>query len=172
MTEALPGQASGPVDSPPSNEANQVGHITPIQAPSADGCSADADDVLRSIRCWHHFPRQTCPSLLEGVFLITPAIPLLQTESRKRLAVEPSDDTSPVKRGAVLGHRLACKKLSDKATIPSRGSAWAAGYDLSSAEECVVPANGRKLVKTDIAIAVPAGTYGRVAPRWRPSHPP
>ncbi len=34
-----------------------------------------------------------------------------------------------------------------------------------SAYAGVVPARGRALLKTDIAIAVPAGTYGRVAPR-------
>ncbi len=34
-----------------------------------------------------------------------------------------------------------------------------------SAYAGVVPARGRVLLKTDIAIAVPSGTYGRVAPR-------
>ena len=29
----------------------------------------------------------------------------------------------------------------------------------------MVPARGKALLKTDIAIAVPPGTYGRVAPR-------
>jgi dUTP pyrophosphatase len=88
-----------------------------------------------------------------------------QAESRKRPAIDPTDDSSPAKRGGVFGQKLACKKLSDKATLPSRGSAWAAGYDLSSAEDKIIPAKGRALIKTDIAIAVPLGTYGRVAPR-------
>lgn len=60
---------------------------------------------------------------------------------------------------------LRVKKLSEHATIPKRGSAGAAGYDLSSAEDCVVPARGKVVVKTDLAIKVPKGTYGRVAPR-------
>lgn len=34
-----------------------------------------------------------------------------------------------------------------------------------SAYDCVVPAHGKALVKTDLAIKVPSGTYGRVAPR-------
>jgi hypothetical protein len=34
-----------------------------------------------------------------------------------------------------------------------------------SSEDTVVPARGRKLVKTGIAIHTPPGTYGRVAPR-------
>lgn len=48
---------------------------------------------------------------------------------------------------------------------PTRGSEFAAGYDLYSAEDKVIPARGRTVVKTGIKIAVPAGTYGRVAPR-------
>ncbi|XP_021725562.1 deoxyuridine 5'-triphosphate nucleotidohydrolase [Chenopodium quinoa] len=57
------------------------------------------------------------------------------------------------------------KKLSDKAVVPSRGSPFAAGYDLSSAVELKVPARGKALVPTDLSIAVPQGTYARVAPR-------
>ncbi|XP_037428706.1 deoxyuridine 5'-triphosphate nucleotidohydrolase-like [Triticum dicoccoides] len=60
---------------------------------------------------------------------------------------------------------LKVKKLSDKAILPSRGSALAAGYDLSSAVETVVPARGKALVATDLSIAIPEGTYARIAPR-------
>jgi dUTP pyrophosphatase len=55
--------------------------------------------------------------------------------------------------------------LSEDATVPKRGTPYAAGYDLSSAEYDEVPARGRKLIKTHIAVAVPPGTYARVAPR-------
>ena len=41
----------------------------------------------------------------------------------------------------------------------------AAGYDLKSAYNVVVPAEGKALVKTDIQIQLPSGCYGRVAPR-------
>jgi len=34
-----------------------------------------------------------------------------------------------------------------------------------SAQNTTIPAHGRALVDTDISIAVPAGTYGRIAPR-------
>ncbi|CAH3144408.1 unnamed protein product [Pocillopora meandrina] len=60
---------------------------------------------------------------------------------------------------------LLFKKISDRATTPSRGSDLAAGYDLYSAENVVIPKQGKALVKTDIAIALPEGCYGRVAPR-------
>lgn len=57
------------------------------------------------------------------------------------------------------------KKLSDNAVLPSRGSPLSAGYDLSSATEMKVPARGKALVPTDLSIAVPEGTYARIAPR-------
>jgi len=60
---------------------------------------------------------------------------------------------------------LLIKRLSEKAKIPTRGSPLAAGYDLYSAEKKVIPAHGKALVDTQLSIAVPAGTYGRVAPR-------
>ncbi|KAK6256718.1 hypothetical protein QUC31_000177 [Theobroma cacao] len=60
---------------------------------------------------------------------------------------------------------LRVKKLSEKAVLPSRGSPLAAGYDLSSATDTKVPARGKALVPTDLSIAIPEGTYGRVAPR-------
>ncbi|KAK5990879.1 Deoxyuridine 5'-triphosphate nucleotidohydrolase [Cladobotryum mycophilum] len=60
---------------------------------------------------------------------------------------------------------LQIKKLSPQGRVPTRGSAFAAGYDLYAARDTVVPARGKVLVDTDISIAVPAGTYGRIAPR-------
>ncbi|GAB1732854.1 hypothetical protein NU195Hw_g2657t1 [Hortaea werneckii] len=60
---------------------------------------------------------------------------------------------------------LQVKLLSDTAKAPTKGSAFAAGYDLYASKETTVPARGKVLADTDISIAVPAGTYGRVAPR-------
>ncbi|CAI9284185.1 unnamed protein product [Lactuca saligna] len=57
------------------------------------------------------------------------------------------------------------KKLSEKAVLPARGSSLAAGYDLSSATDTKVPARGKALIPTDLSIAVPEGTYARIAPR-------
>ena len=60
--------------------------------------------------------------------------------------------------------KIQVKKLSDFATIPSRGSPVAAGLDLSSAVDSVVPARGKVLVKTDdITITIPENTYARIA---------
>ena len=45
------------------------------------------------------------------------------------------------------------------------GSAFAAGYDLYASKPSTIPARGKALVSTDLSIATPEGTYGRVAPR-------
>ena len=57
------------------------------------------------------------------------------------------------------------KKLNPNAFPLKKGSEKAAGYDICSLEECVVPANGKCLVKTGLAFAVPSGNYARIAPR-------
>lgn len=53
---------------------------------------------------------------------------------------------------------LLIKKLVDTAKAPTRGSAFAAGYDMYAAKETVVPAKGKALIDTGIAMAVPEGT--------------
>lgn len=60
---------------------------------------------------------------------------------------------------------LKYAKLTNKAYAPTKGSEFAAGYDLRSAYEYTVPARGKELIKTDLQIEVPDGTYGRIAPR-------
>lgn len=60
---------------------------------------------------------------------------------------------------------LQVKFLSEHATMPTRASPQSAGFDLASAEKTVVPAGGRAVVKTDLSIACPFGTYARIAPR-------
>ena len=65
---------------------------------------------------------------------------------------------------------LKIVKLSDNAITPTRGSKLAAGYDLYSAYDYVIPSKGKQLCKTDIQIACPDGCYGRVAPRSGLTH--
>ena len=52
---------------------------------------------------------------------------------------------------------LLIQKLSSSGRTPTRGSAFAAGYDLYAARDCVIPNRGKALVDTDIAIAVAEG---------------
>lgn len=60
---------------------------------------------------------------------------------------------------------LEIMKLSDNAYIPIRESPNAAGLDLKSAYDVIVPKRGRCLIKTDLAVKLPPNCYGRIAPR-------
>ncbi|KAF2437334.1 dUTP diphosphatase [Karstenula rhodostoma CBS 690.94] len=82
------------------------------------------------------------------------------------MALQPPAPIAPsIAAAAAAEQALQVQLLSDKARAPTKGSAFAAGHDLYSARDVVIPARGRARVDTDISIAVPAGTYGRVAPR-------
>ncbi|CAD5226148.1 unnamed protein product [Bursaphelenchus xylophilus] len=63
--------------------------------------------------------------------------------------------------------RFRCKVAltNSEARIPTYGSAKAAGMDLYSCEEVVIPARGKSLVSTGIKMEFPAEHYGWVAPR-------
>jgi dUTP pyrophosphatase len=65
----------------------------------------------------------------------------------------------------VKTNTLKVRKLTPDATIPTRGSTGAVGYDLYSSVDTCVALKNRTLVDTGIAITLPPGTYGRVAPR-------
>ena len=59
------------------------------------------------------------------------------------------------------------KKLNEKATVPTYGSAFAAGADLYACEEnaVTVEAGETKLIHTGIAMAIPEGYVGLVYAR-------
>lgn len=61
---------------------------------------------------------------------------------------------------------LRIQLLSENAVMPTKGSPLAAGWDLSASTSVTIPANGgRAIVPTDLSLACPIGTYGRIAPR-------
>jgi len=60
---------------------------------------------------------------------------------------------------------LKFKQLDQRATLPTRGSAASAGLDLYSIEDITIEPHQRTLARTGLAVAVPIGFYGRVAPR-------
>ena len=61
--------------------------------------------------------------------------------------------------------RLHFKRLHPEARLPTRGSAGAAGLDLYAVERVTIEPGGRAAVRTGLAVAIPRGFYGRVAPR-------
>ena len=61
--------------------------------------------------------------------------------------------------------RVGVKKLTPEARILTKGSRQAAGHDLNAQERQSIPATGRGIIGTGIAIGLPPGTYRRIAPR-------
>jgi dUTP pyrophosphatase len=55
--------------------------------------------------------------------------------------------------------------LKPAARIPRRQTPGAAGYDLHASENICIYPGKRALVSTGLAIALPHGVYGRIAPR-------
>jgi dUTP pyrophosphatase len=60
---------------------------------------------------------------------------------------------------------LRFKQLDPGAVLPTRGSSFAAGLDICSIEAVVIEPHARATARTGLAVAIPHGYYGRVAPR-------
>ena len=60
---------------------------------------------------------------------------------------------------------LRFKQLDPKAVLPTRGTPLSAGLDLFSIEEVRSASQARVSAHTGLAVAIPEGFYGRVAPR-------
>ena len=60
---------------------------------------------------------------------------------------------------------LRFKQLDPRAVLPKRGSALAAGLDICSIEDVELKPKQRTLARTGLAVAIPPGFYGRIAPR-------
>ena len=62
---------------------------------------------------------------------------------------------------------MKIKLLSNLATVPTRGSEYAAGYDLYAAvpETTIIPANSVEKIPTDIAMEIPKGFAGLIMAR-------
>merc|ERR1740123_1186524 len=60
---------------------------------------------------------------------------------------------------------MRVQRLRPTAILPARGSEHAAGFDLAAAEEVTVKAGDKAIVKTGLSVAIPWGTYARIAPR-------
>ena len=61
--------------------------------------------------------------------------------------------------------KLTFKRLDQRAVLPTRGSASSAGLDLYCIEAVSLEPGQRVVARTGLAVAVPEGYYGRVAPR-------
>ena len=59
------------------------------------------------------------------------------------------------------------KKLTETAHEPTHGSSWAAGYDLYAdiPTKILIEPGNMEIIKTNIAVEIPAGYFGGVYPR-------
>jgi dUTP pyrophosphatase len=64
-----------------------------------------------------------------------------------------------------LTDTLEIRLLNADAVPPARARSGDAGYDLRATERVSIPQDGRRLVGTGIAIALPEGVAGLVTPR-------
>ncbi len=64
-----------------------------------------------------------------------------------------------------MNEQIGFKKLHDDAILPTRESDHAAALDLYSTEQVVILARKFLPIKTGIAVSIPQGYYGRIAPR-------
>jgi len=60
---------------------------------------------------------------------------------------------------------LRFKQLDPRAVLPKRGSALAAGLDVCAIEDLEIGPKQRVMARTGLAVAIPPGFYGRIAPR-------
>ena len=63
--------------------------------------------------------------------------------------------------------KINIKKLYENATIPTRGSEYAAGYDLYAciSEPITIPAHCTKKIGTGLAVEIPNGYFGAIFAR-------
>src|SRR4051794_37271661 len=60
---------------------------------------------------------------------------------------------------------LRFKQLESRAVLPQRGSVLAAGVGVCGIEDLEIGPKERVMARTGLAVAIPPGFYGRVAPR-------
>lgn len=73
--------------------------------------------------------------------------------------------SQPVPASITGNEFLEFKRLDARATLPVRGSPFSAGLDLHCIDEITIGPGERYLAKTGLAVAIPHGYYGRIAPR-------
>ena len=60
---------------------------------------------------------------------------------------------------------LKMQTLNNNAALPKSSTNGVAEYDLCASQSCTIPAKGKGLVQTDLAISFPIGLNAYMAPR-------
>jgi dUTP pyrophosphatase len=71
----------------------------------------------------------------------------------------------PTSSDPLLDFSVKIKRIHPAAKLPARGTNRSAGADLACLEAFTLDPGERKLVSTGLAVEIPPGWYGRVAPR-------
>jgi len=74
-------------------------------------------------------------------------------------------NTDPTPSVPLFDFSVKVKRIHPAAKLPARGTNRSAGADLSCLEAFTLGPGERKLVPTGLAVEIPPGWYGRVAPR-------
>ena len=61
---------------------------------------------------------------------------------------------------------MQVKILRENVVLLVQGSVGVANYDLCTADNCVIPSRGKGTMEIGLAVALPLGTYARIAPRY------
>lgn len=61
--------------------------------------------------------------------------------------------------------QIKVKKLNNKAQEPTRGSSYAAGYDLYACEDALIPAHETRKIGTGLAFELPKDTFAAIFAR-------
>ena len=78
---------------------------------------------------------------------------------------EKPKSTRKVKWVLTKKQKLYVKRLSQRATIPSKRSPNAAGFDLTVPVPISIEPKSSRIVSTELALQIPSGYYGRIAVR-------
>ena len=77
-------------------------------------------------------------------------------------------DTPPITQKIIpnqISSAIPIKLLHENAILPSKGTPNSAGFDLYASKPTKIQPKTRELINTGIAMAIPTGYYGRIAPR-------
>ena len=143
----------------PSNQAN---HMSSQEKTTSPG-PASMNHLMAYVRSFVQAHQPSTAQTPPPAPVIPFGSPLLVHTPDDGIDATPDVPLPPPEFGG--SSKLLVKRLSETATLPTRGSKFAAGYDLTSSVCIRIPANGRHLISTGLSIAVPTGTYGRIAPR-------
>lgn len=112
-------------------------------------------------------PMDTLATIAEKVTneILPVKVEPITVKANKIEEVKPDIKTANPPKSEMQDQTLRVVLMNESAQIPTRGSKYAAGYDLYASQDVSINRNSRAQVPTGIQLAIPFGYYGRIAPR-------